>query len=63
MVLSAGMKPHHILVIVAHLLMKEWCISNYGVHSPFSNMHDMFLSLIFTLLVLECYVVDRKNVV
>ena len=41
MVLSAGMKPHHILVIVAHLLMKEWCISNYGVRSPFSNMCGM----------------------
>ena len=57
MVKSAGMKPHHILVIVAHLPMNGRCIGNCGVHNPFSNMHGMFPSLVFILLALECYLV------
>ena len=54
---SAGTKPHHILVIVAHLPMKRRCIDNCGVRSPFSNMHGMYFSPVSILLTLECYLV------
>ena len=56
---SARTKPYHILVIVAHLPMKEWCINNCGC-SPFSNMHGMFYSLVFVLLTFKCYFVKLK---
>ena len=52
---SAGMKPHHILIIVAHLPIKGRCIGNYGVRSPFSNMKGMYLGTILMLLALEGY--------
>ena len=55
---SAGTKPHHILVIVAHLPMKGWCIGNFGVRSPFSNMKLVDLGPILMLLALEGYLVQ-----
>ena len=55
---SAGTKSHHILIIVAHLPMKGWCIGNGGVHSPFSYMKGMYLGPILMLLALEGYLVQ-----
>jgi len=57
---SVGTKPYHILVIIAHLPMKEWCIGHCGVHSPSSNMCGMFYSPVFVMLALECYFVKFR---